>query len=338
VLITRFDLYLKFDLTGQITANKLSDFVTTFRSIVIQAFPFVVLGVTISGLIEINIIKIIIDFSNKNSILPIQLIDRAYKKLQTTTHLPLTNNRFFRHFKVSFIGFLMPVCECGNIPVARRFMLRGFSPSETITFLLAAPILNPITIWSTWEAFRDPVILVGRILGGFFIANFVGILMSYKKDQNLFLTQKFYDEICEVHDHEHTHHPLKQFIEVFQKEFLSVIFMLIIGALIAASSQIFLSRNIISAIGQNAFLSIIALILFSFMISVCSSVDAFLAVSFARTFTVGSILSFLVFGPMIDIKILTLMKGSFKTSTLVTITALVTLFSILIGLIVNYLL
>jgi hypothetical protein len=40
----------------------------------------------------------------------------------------------------------------------------------------------------------------------------------------------------------------------------------------------------------------------AFILSVCSTVDAFLALAFAGTFTTGSVLAFLVFGPMVDIK------------------------------------
>lgn len=44
-----------------------------------------------------------------------------------------------------------------------------------MTFLLAAPIINPITIITTYQAFGfDDGILVGRILGGLAIANIVG--------------------------------------------------------------------------------------------------------------------------------------------------------------------
>ena len=50
---------------------------------------------------------------------------------------------------------------------------------ETITFLLAAPILNPITIVVTYQAFGfSDGILFWRVLGGFLIANFVGWLFS----------------------------------------------------------------------------------------------------------------------------------------------------------------
>jgi uncharacterized membrane protein YraQ (UPF0718 family) len=232
----------------------------------------------------------------------------------------------------------MPVCECGNIPVARSMVMKGFSVSQAFTFLLAAPIINPVTILTTFVAFQDSTIVGIRVLAAFVIANFIGFIINLKKDQNEFLTKEFYDEVCEIHDHTHNENKLKQGLEIFSKEFFIVLQALVIGAIIAAASQSFIPREIIIAIGSNPILSILAMILLSFVISICSSVDAFFAMSYQSSFTLGSLLSFLVFGPMVDIKILTLMSTSFKPKLLVIVVSFVTLFSILVGLLINYLL
>jgi uncharacterized membrane protein YraQ (UPF0718 family) len=113
---------------------------------------------------------------------------------------------------------------------------------------------------------------------------------------------------------------------------------LVIGAAIAASFQTFVSRDIIVAIGQNVFLSIIAMILLAFIISICANVDAFFALSFSSQFTLGSILAFLVFGPMVDIKILSMLRTTFQTHFLIKLVAVVTLSSVILGLVVNILL
>jgi uncharacterized protein len=153
--------------------------------------------------------------------------------------------------------------------------------------------------------------------------------------------------VCE-HDHNHEHefegktwkakvsNKISQAYDIFQGEFIDIMRVLSFGAVLAAASQIFLPRSFVLSIGTDPVFSIIAMILFAFIISVCSNVDAFIAQSFANTFSIGSLAAFLVFGPMIDIKILTMMKKSFTVKTLIIITILVTLISLLVGLIVNF--
>ena len=83
----------------------------------------------------------------------------------------------------SMIGFLFPVCECGNVPVARRFLMQGIPTPVAIGFLLAAPTSNPIVIWATWVAFREqPEIVVLRVVLSFVIASIIGFIFSYQKD------------------------------------------------------------------------------------------------------------------------------------------------------------
>lgn len=313
ILILRLDQYLEFNPDGQLLSAKINDFLTTFRSIFIQAIPFVLFGTVISGIVTVFV---------KEELL-LKLIPK---------------NRVLSHFVISFFGVLMPVCECGNVPVARSFILKGFKVSHVFTFLLAAPIINPVTLFAMWEAFQDPIILIARVVGAFFIANFIGILLSFKKDDKEFLTNEFYEEVCHVHDYEPERQKLKEFLNIFQREFILVIEMLVIGGIIASLSQTFIPREIILSIGSNPIFSIIAMILFSFVISVCSSVDSFIVLPYTSTFTSGSIVSYLLFGPMIDIKILTLMKTTFRNRILIIVTILVTLFSILFGLLTNYLL
>lgn len=100
---------------------------------------------------------------------------------------------------MSLLGVLLPVCECGNVPLARGLLIRGLTVPETMTFLLAAPILNPVTIITTYQAFGwDHGILVGRIVGGFVIANLVGWLFSRHPRPGELLTPRF-EASCRAH-------------------------------------------------------------------------------------------------------------------------------------------
>lgn len=327
--------YFEFSTDGQILALRLQDFLTLFLSIIVEAFPFVILGVTISTLVGVGFFSWLASQvkSHKYILAPLYLIYFVFSKVDSR----LYKNRFYSHIKISLMGVVLPVCECGNVPVARRLLLSGFTVSQSITFLLAAPILNPITFLTTMEAFSfDPSVVVIRMLAGFIIANFIGILLSYKKPQSDFLNLDFYQEVCEAVDHKHSKNRLAEALNTFQREFLEIFKVLVIGAILAGISQTFIPRDIIIAIGQNPLLSILAMILLAFVISICSNVDAFFALSYANSFTMGSILGFLVFGPMIDIKMLTMMKSTYKIKLLGLVTVYVFLFSFLTALIVNF--
>jgi uncharacterized membrane protein YraQ (UPF0718 family) len=312
--IFNVESFLTYDPNGIQVGYKINDLVTTFRSILIQSFPFLVIGSLVSAIVA------------------------AFVKEEWLLKI-IPKNRFVSHFMVSLIGFLMPVCECGNVPVARRFMLQGFKVSHAVTFLMSAPILNPITLWSTYEAFRgvyqNDIMLWSRIISCLVIANALGLIISYKKNQYSLLTESFYKEVCE-HVPEEKKDRARNFVNIFAKEFSIVATTLIVGAFIATLFQL-IPREFILGVGQNVILSILAMMLYAFIISVCSNVDSFLVIRYTSTFTPGSIASYLTFGPLIDIKVLTMLRSSFTTKTLIFFTVFILLSSMITGLIVNLL-
>src|SRR5215208_2431549 len=313
--------------------TELQDFITLTLSIVVEALPFVILGALVSA--------------------GIRLFGPTQRLIQLLPKRPL-----FRRLAVSFLGAFMPVCECGNLPVARGLMVRGLSVAESTTFLLAAPIINPVTLLTTSQAFRlDPSITWLRLGGALLIANLVGGLIALCKDQTELLSKGFYNTLCEVEtpdnhsnhhadDHDHRHaddhdhpHASKRWHEgigIFRDEVSLMLKTLCLGAVIASLTQVFVPRDVLSALGGQPFLSILAMIALAFIISICSNVDAFFALAYSNTFTTGSIVAFLVFGPMIDIKMLAMMRTTYKVRLLAMVTVLVTLSSVLIGLSVNY--
>ncbi len=112
--------------------------------------------------------------------------------------------------------------------------------------------------------------------------------------------------------------------------------VLCLGAVIAGLTQVFVPRDVLTSLGGDPFLSILAMIALAFIVSICANVDAFFALAYSNTFTAGSIVAFLVFGPMVDTKMLAMMRTTYKVRLLAVITLVVALSSILIGLAVNY--
>jgi uncharacterized membrane protein YraQ (UPF0718 family) len=306
--------------------TELQDFITLTLSIVIEALPFVILGALVST--------------------AIRLFVSTQRIIQILPKRPL-----LRRFSVSLLGTFMPVCECGNMPVARGMMIKGLSVAESTTFLLAAPILNPVTLLTTYQAFPlDPSIVWIRMGGALLIANLVGGLVALYKDQMELVSKSFYNTVCKVerdedhhhegHHHNHNgHHASKRWqdgVVFFRDEISLMLKVLCLGAVIAGLTQVFVPRDVLTGVGSHPVFSILAMIALAFIVSLCSNVDAFFALAYSSTFTVGSIVSFLVFGPMIDIKMLTLMQTTYKARLLAVMSVIVTLSSILIGLVVNY--
>jgi uncharacterized membrane protein YraQ (UPF0718 family) len=292
--------------------NQVQDLLTLSISVIIESLPFVILGILLSILVQVWI--------------PDHWIMRI-----------LPRNAALRRAVISLLGIFLPVCECGNVPLARGLIVKGFTVSESMTFLLAAPIVNPITILTTGQAFGfDSGIFLARLVGGFAIANIVGWLFSRHPNQDGLLTDRFAAE-CRLPDpHEHPQSRWQKSIELFTRESGVIMPALFIGSFIAGLVQVGVPRAVLLGLGGNPVWSILAMMALAFVISVCSNVDSFFILPFASTFMPGSIAVFLVFGPIIDIKMLTLMRTTFTMRVLVQLTLVVGLLSALVGLVVNY--
>ncbi|MBP7057212.1 permease [Candidatus Gracilibacteria bacterium] len=302
----------------------LNDFIIIFLGLVIEAIPFILLGVALSSLLSFVI------------------TDR-----QILHWLP--KNRFLALCYATVTGFLLPVCECGNVPLARKFAIKGVPPYVAITFLLAAPVINPIVLFSTWAAFRDmPEVIVFRMVFAVITAFAVGLIFSFAHERR----EVLHENIVKVIDarnaqvdhqhgaHKHHHHHASSgkwsaFLQTIQVEFLEMTTLMIIGALIAAATQTFVPREWIVSLGTGPIISIVAMLILAFVVSICSNVDAFFALAYAPTFTTGSIVAFLVFGPMIDLKSLLMMSTTFRWRTLAIISVLTVQIVFILSLILN---
>lgn len=289
-----------------------TDGITVALGVFIGAFPFVVLGVIFSVITQVFV--------------PDHLIERL-----ATAHPVL------RRALLTMAGMGFPVCECGNLPVSRGLMSKGFSPGDATTFLLAAPIINPITIITTAQAFGwTSDVLFGRVIGGIVIANAVGIVFSLIKNQRSLLRQDFAD-YCE-HEIGHHHAKSDRKKESFEKFFNELGMMLpaiILGSVVAALIQTLVPSSVLTAIGDSPILGILLMMLLAFIISICSNVDSFFALSLSNTFSSGSIASFLTFGAMVDVKMVTLMKTTYSMKGMGIIIGIAASGAFAVGLAVN---
>ncbi len=290
--------------------GQLQDVVTLALSLLVESLPFIILGIGLS-----IVVQVFVPTSWLESWLP--------------------RNPFARRAIVSLFGMFLPVCECGNVPLARGLMGRGYGVGDSITFLFAAPIVNPVTIITTHQAFGfDDGILVARLLAGYVIANIVGWLFSLHPDPEKLLTTTFVRD-CQIPVADRGPSKLHTVGSLFVSESTALMPALIVGAFIAGAIQVGVSREVLFALGTDPIVSVMALIVLAFVISVCANVDAFFILPFAQTFLPGSIVAFLVFGPLIDIKMVALLRTTFRARAIGVMAVVVGLCALALGMVMN---
>lgn len=272
---------------------------TIFLSIVLEAVPFILLGVFVSALIQVYI-------------------------KEDTIQRYLPKNAYAALFPAAVLGALFPVCECAIIPVVRRLIKKGMPLHVGVVFLVAAPILNPVVFASTFFAFRSNMTVVyTRMVLAFILAILIGAIL-YLVFKNSNQIKEHHTEQQHTHDHEHLHDHhheqkpglmmgIRQTFYHATDEFFDMGKYLILGACITAMFQTFLDRNILHTLGSDEWSSTLVMMAFAYILSLCSEADAFVAASFGNTFTVGSIIAFLVYGPMLDLKNTIMLFACFRT-------------------------
>ena len=308
--------------TDAFNAAGLSNFMVVFSSLLIGAIPLVMLGAFVAACI--------------GTFVPESAFARI-GRLPEPMQIPVAG----------LAGFAFPVCECGSVPVARRLVQRGLIPSAAVTFMLAAPILNPIVVLSTAVAYRGrdvfwPMVL-GRVGLGFMVAMAVGWVVG-ARDRSGFLRPVPHDHEhhegacgCDVTDQAHDHaddhghshdHSLDggskpaRFFGYFAGDFVFMGRFLILGAAVAAALQTLVPQSVLGGVADTPVVSLIAMMALAFALSLCSESDAFVAASFVQ-FGVGPQLAFLVFGPMMDSKLVFLYNATFSKGFVRTVLVVV---------------
>ncbi|HIW33298.1 MAG TPA: permease [Candidatus Paenibacillus intestinavium] len=282
-------------------------FKTILLGIVLETFPFLILGILVSSLMQQFVSEAIIrKFTPKNPWLGIPF--------------------------ACMLAFLFPVCECGLIPIVKRLINKGMSLYIGIVFILVGPIINPVVIAATYTAFRGkPELIFSRIGLALFVGTIIGIIV-YKfvkgnplKENHLANSSK--DSVIHTHTHTHIHQEKgNHFLTIMDhagKEFFDMGKYVMIGSILTAGIQTFLPRGSLVEIGQGEISSHIFMIVFAYILSICSTSDAFVASSFAGTFSAGSIVTFLVFGPMLDFKSTLMLLSVFKYKFVLLLSALI---------------
>ena len=306
------------NLPGLLTvmSDRLHMFSTIFQGIFIEAVPFLLLGTLASGIVEV--------FVNREEL---------------ARYIPRDAVRGV--MAGALLGFCFPVCECGVVPLTRRLFNKGMPLHVGVAFLLAAPALNPIVIVSTYTAFGFGPILLARIGLTILIAVFCGLVFSLGARPERVLLPAAWPVLAGgsasvAHGQSApVAQRLSQVVSIAADEFFEMGSYLLVGAALAAGLQALVPQSLLLGLSTGPLVSVLALVSLAVVLSICSTVDAFIALAFAGSFTTGSVVAFLVFGPMVDIKSIVMYSGVFKRRTVGYLVMLPLLLTVLAAVFIN---
>lgn len=297
-------------------------------SIVFEALPFLLLGSLASGLVEAYV--------------PREKVERLVPR-----------GRLAATFFGLALGAATPCCECGVVFLARRLMGKGVPPGAALAFMLAAPVINPVSILATLVAFRgDATMAVWRCLLVSVAALVVGYFAGGQKAENLLKPLAGREPECGC-GHDHGHGPgeaqaaspgplfgsladalpvaalavprrrdqVANALSHAMADFLDMAKVLVFGSMVAAAFKVYVPPSVIMAMENDLALAIPGMMALAVGLSLCSQADAFVAASFT-TFPQAAKLAFLALGPMLDLKLLLMWRQVF-TPRLVRVLALV---------------
>jgi uncharacterized membrane protein YraQ (UPF0718 family) len=257
---------------------RMATWTTVFVSVMIQATPFLVFGVVLSAVIAV-------------------FVPRSFWAKALPKHPALAVP------VASCAGVILPGCECGSVPIAGSLMRRGVTPAAALAFLLAAPAVNPIVLTATAVAFPGrPGMVVARAVASLIVATGMGWLWLRlgKTDWIKLPHRPDLDGLSKS----------RAFWAACRHDIIHAGGFLALGAMAAATINVLVPERWLLAVASRPVLSVIALGLLAVLLSICSEADAFVAASLSQ-FSLTARLAFLVVGPMVDLKLISMQAGVF---------------------------
>lgn len=251
---------------------------TTFVAISLQAMPFLVGGTLLSAAVAV--------------LLPASFFQKVVPK-NPALAVP-----------VAACGAIaLPGCECASVPVSNSLMKRGVAPAAALTFLLAAPAINPVVLVSTAVAFSgQPEFVLARFVASALVAVGMGwFWLALRRPELLRLPP--------VHEPEQGNR-LEQFRASAVHDMLHAGGYLIVGAMIAATLKVYVPLHVMQEITERPWLAVLFMATLAVLVALCSEADAFVAASFRSMGTTAQLV-FMVVGPAVDVKLVAMQAGTF---------------------------
>ena len=252
---------------------------TVFVAVCMQALPFLVLGVLVSGAISA--------FVSADAL-------RRVLPRRTALAVPVAG----------VAGLALPNCECAAVPVTKRLIQQEVPASVAVTFLLAAPAVNPIVLVATAVAFPgEPAMVLARFAGSMGTAIVMGFLWAR------FGRMEWFAERVMRRAPERTGSRWAMFAETARQDLVDAGGFLVLGGLAAAALNVVVPREWLDTLGDQVVLGIVVMALLAVLLALCSEADAFVVASLSAMPLLPRLV-FLVVGPAVDIKLISLQAGT----------------------------
>ncbi|MDX3645293.1 permease [Streptomyces sp. MB09-02B] len=277
---------------------------TVCLSITVQALPFLMLGTALSGAI--------------NAFVPARVFTRVLPR-RPALAVPVAGAA----------GVVLPGCECASVPVAQSLIRRGVDPAAAFAFLLSAPAINPIVLTATAIAFPgSPAMVLARLLASLVTAAAMGWLWLWLG------RAEWLKPVARHTGHRPGQSRWNEFRTGFQHDFLHAGGFLVVGAMAAATFNVLVPRTVLDTFADSPWLSVLFLAALAILLSVCSEADAFVAASLTG-FSPTARLTFMVVGPMVDLKLIALQTGTFGRAFAVRFSAATVVVAILCSVLIG---
>lgn len=287
---------------ARFTPQEFELFARTAIAIFLEAAPFLLIGSVLSALIEV--------FVHQE-----RLAKWLPKNALASSSLGILG------------GMALPTCECGAVPIARRFLLKGIPPGPAMAYMLSAPVINPLVLLATYVAFQgDASMVLWRACFVAVPALILSFLWRTRDPHDLLKKSAHRAPVSSCHGHSHGPDGLceagengfpagqsrwRSLLQTATSEFLAMGKYLVIGCLAAAFFKTFLPWQVLSTIQSSLFVSVGVFMGLAVLLSICSEADAFVAASFV-SFPAAAKLSFIALGPMVDLKLMGMYFAVFR--------------------------
>jgi uncharacterized protein len=252
---------------------------TVFCGIFVQALPFLALGVLVSGAVATFVTP-----------------DRLAHWLPRRPAAAI--------LAAGVGGAALPGCECGSVPIARRLFGDGTVGAAALTFMLAAPAINPVVLVATAVAFPgEPLMVVARCIASLLTALIMGALWA-RFGRPGWITRGLPASLGQQDSRFTT------FTEAARHDFLQAASFLVVGAAAAAALHIVVPSWMFEHLSGQLALGILVMAVLAVVLALCSEADAFVAASLSMLPLVPRLV-FLVVGPAIDVKLFAMQAGMF---------------------------
>jgi hypothetical protein len=323
--------------------TQLSYAFTLFLSLFLEAFPFLLLGIFVSSWL--------LAFADGHRL--------AAK---------FPRSRILGAIVGGCLGLLVPVAQYGNIPVTRRLLLQGIPIPVAISFLVAAPTINPIVLWITWKALPEqPAMIFFRVLFAWIMAVVIACIFSTYRDKSpsdeetddiksrspllrsgTFLLPPLQSEPLdrvETLDYRQQAATTTKksrklaanfFVENAVRELLELGSFLVLGCAIASVCQVFFPQEALLNWAKSPATQILVMLVLGAVLSVGSTADAFFISFLTGTFLRGSLLAFLLFSSIVDLKAIPLLLSTFRPKIVLYLLILAGLLTFLLTLFLDF--